>query len=90
MATVDRVLPWRRHQLAAPGASAAMGELAPLLAAYRRRHPKASISDINRAYRVASEAHRSQMRTSGESYQMHFEGDGWVVVQPYEESFVTP
>lgn len=27
-------------------------------------------------------------RTSGESYQMHFEGDGWVVVQPYEETFL--
>ena len=71
MATVDRVLPWRRNQLASPGASAATGELAPLLEAYRRRHPKASISDINRAYRVASEAHRSQMRRSGESYINH-------------------
>jgi len=28
-------------------------------------------------------------RTSGESYQMQFEGDGWVVIQPYEESFVS-
>ncbi|MEM9021433.1 MAG: AIM24 family protein [Planctomycetota bacterium] len=27
-------------------------------------------------------------RTSGESYQMQFEGDGWVVIQPYEESFL--
>jgi guanosine-3',5'-bis(diphosphate) 3'-pyrophosphohydrolase len=71
VATVDRVLPWRRQQLASPGASASTGELAPLLAAYRRRHPKASISDINRAYRVASEAHRSQMRGSGESYINH-------------------
>lgn len=26
-------------------------------------------------------------RTSGESYQMHFEGDGWVTIQPYEEGF---
>lgn len=26
-------------------------------------------------------------RTSGESYQMHFEGDGWVTIQPYEETF---
>jgi len=27
-------------------------------------------------------------RGSGESIQMHFEGDGWVVVQPYEEAAV--
>jgi len=27
-------------------------------------------------------------RASGESYQMLFEGEGWVVIQPYEESFV--
>lgn len=25
-------------------------------------------------------------RSSGESYQMQFKGDGWVVIQPYEES----
>jgi guanosine-3',5'-bis(diphosphate) 3'-pyrophosphohydrolase len=71
MATVDRVLPWRRHQPAAPGSTSSSGELAPLLATYRRRHPKASISDINRAYGVASQAHRSQMRKSGESYINH-------------------
>ena len=33
MATVDRVLPWRRHH-----APCRADELAPLLAAYRRRH----------------------------------------------------
>ncbi len=27
-------------------------------------------------------------RTSGESYQMHFEGDGWVVIQPFEEGIM--
>jgi len=27
-------------------------------------------------------------RESGESYQMQFEGEGWVVIQPYEESFL--
>ncbi len=70
MATVDRVLPWRRHQ-SSHAASTATGEIAPLLTTYRRRHPKASISDINRAYRVASDAHRSQMRRSGESYINH-------------------
>ena len=71
MATVDRVLPWRRHLASSSASTAATGELAPLLQTYRRRHPKASISDINRAYRVASDAHRSQMRKSGESYINH-------------------
>ncbi|MEM1167334.1 MAG: AIM24 family protein [Planctomycetota bacterium] len=28
-------------------------------------------------------------RGSGESFQMQFEGDGWVVVQPYEETYYT-
>jgi guanosine-3',5'-bis(diphosphate) 3'-pyrophosphohydrolase len=66
MATVDRVLPWRRHH-----ETAAVTELAPLLASYRRRHPKAPVATINRAYQMAAEAHRSQMRSSGESYINH-------------------
>lgn len=66
MGTVDRVLPWRRHSIAA-----ANSELAPLLSSYRRRHPKAPLATISRAYTVAAEAHRSQMRSSGESYINH-------------------
>lgn len=66
MATVDRVLPWRRHH-EQPAAS----ELGPLLASYRRRHPKAQVGMINRAYQVAAEAHRTQTRSSGESYINH-------------------
>lgn len=27
-------------------------------------------------------------RGSGESFQMKFDGDGWVVVQPYEEVYL--
>ncbi len=46
-------------------------ELAPLLAAYRRRHPKAPVATINRAYQVAAQAHQSQLRSSGESYINH-------------------
>jgi GTP pyrophosphokinase len=68
MGTVDRVLPWRRQQTASATSTA---ELAPLLATYRTRHPKRPINTINRAYRVAAEAHRSQMRGSGESYINH-------------------
>ena len=72
MATVDRVLPWRRHQPSSirvrPRRS---GRTRPAPRHLPPRHPKASISDINRAYRVASDAHRSQMRKSGESYINH-------------------
>ncbi len=65
MAAVDRVLPWRRHQ------NATAEELTPLLTAYRRRHPKASVAMINRAYETAKQAHQHQQRSSGESYINH-------------------
>ncbi|MEY3615675.1 MAG: pyrophosphokinae [Actinomycetota bacterium] len=65
MATGSRVLPWRRQQ------SATSHELTPLLAAYKRRHPKGSIASINRAYDTSREAHRHQTRTTGESYITH-------------------
>ena len=42
-----------------------------MLATYRRRHPKARVDMINRAYHMAAEAHRSQTRSSGESYINH-------------------
>jgi len=63
--TVDRVLPWRRH---APPPS---DEVAPLLSAYRDRHPKAPTGQIVRAYELAAEAHRTQFRKSGERYINH-------------------
>ncbi len=65
MPAVDRVLPWRRQQ------HATAQELTPLLTAYRRRHPKASVALINKAYETAREAHRHQSRGSGESYINH-------------------
>ncbi len=65
MAAVDSVLPWSRHQ------NATAEELTPLLTAYRRRHPKAPVAMINRAYETAKEAHRNQLRSSGESYINH-------------------
>ena len=65
MATVDRVLPWRR-QTAAPA-----DEVAPVVAAYRSRHPKASTTTITRAYEVAATAHAEQFRKSGERYINH-------------------
>ena len=65
MATVDRVLPWRRH---APIPSE---EIAPVVDAFKQRHPKASIGTIVRAYEVAAEAHGHQYRKSGEKYINH-------------------
>lgn len=65
MATADRVLPWRRHH------SAPIEEIAPLLTAYRRRHPKASVALVNKAYEAARIAHISQQRSSGEAYINH-------------------
>ena len=66
MATVDRVLPWRRHH-----ETAAASELTPLLASFRTYNRKARVDTINRAYHMAAEAHRSQTRSSGESYINH-------------------
>ncbi len=65
MPTVDRVLPWRRNER--PPAD----EVAPLLDAYRTRHPKAPTGLITRAYLAASDAHRGQTRRSGEPYIQH-------------------
>ena len=66
MATVDRVLPWRRSSDAA-----ASSELVPLLTSYRSYHPKGRVEVINRAYHMASQAHVNQRRSSGESYINH-------------------
>ncbi|MET0903266.1 MAG: bifunctional (p)ppGpp synthetase/guanosine-3',5'-bis(diphosphate) 3'-pyrophosphohydrolase [Acidimicrobiales bacterium] len=63
--TADRVLPWRRAER--PPAD----EVAPLLAAYRARHPKAPTTRISRAYLTSVEAHRGQYRRSGEPYIQH-------------------
>ncbi|WP_334142851.1 RelA/SpoT family protein [Rhabdothermincola sp.] len=65
MATVDRVLPWRRHS--APPSE----EVAPLVAAYREHHPRASTATIARACEAAAAAHRGQTRKSGEPYVTH-------------------
>jgi guanosine-3',5'-bis(diphosphate) 3'-pyrophosphohydrolase len=65
MPTVDRVLPWRRSER--PPAD----EVAPLLAAYRARHPKSPTARIARAYLTSAEAHRGQHRRSGEPYIQH-------------------
>jgi GTP pyrophosphokinase len=65
MPTVDRVLPWRRSER--PPAD----EVAPLLAAYKARHPKAATGLITQAYLMSADAHRGQNRKSGEAYIQH-------------------
>ncbi|MBO0693908.1 MAG: bifunctional (p)ppGpp synthetase/guanosine-3',5'-bis(diphosphate) 3'-pyrophosphohydrolase [Acidimicrobiaceae bacterium] len=64
VATVERVLPWRRQTQTSDA-------LAPLLSAYRTRHPKADPSLFVRAYEVAARAHEGQIRNSGEAYISH-------------------
>src|SRR5688500_3900210 len=64
MPTVDRVLPWRRGAVPAE-------EIAPLLATYRSRHPKAPTALISRAFAEAANAHTGQLRNSGEPYIEH-------------------
>ncbi|MHB1486631.1 MAG: HD domain-containing protein, partial [Acidimicrobiales bacterium] len=72
MATVDRVLPWRRQANAAGTAPARDPEaIAGLLASYRRRFPRADGAIITRAYDVAAQAHLGQMRSSGDAYITH-------------------
>src|SRR3954464_7823477 len=64
MATSARGLPPRRGAVPAE-------EIAPLLAAFRLRHPKAPTALIRRAYAEAANAHTGQLRNSGEPYIEH-------------------
>ena len=65
MATVDRVLPWRRHS--APASE----ELAPLLAAYHEHHSPSLGRHDHPGLRRARDAHDGQTRKSGEPYITH-------------------
>ena len=64
VATVERVLPWRRQVQTADA-------LTPLLTAFRDRHPKVETTSIIRAYEIAERAHEGQLRRSGEAYISH-------------------
>ena len=66
MATVTRVLPWRRGARRPTAA-----EIAPLLECYRQRHRDRSPDLIVQAFDVAAKAHEGQMRLSGEPYIRH-------------------
>jgi len=63
--TVDRVLPWRRPT------AVDIDPVAPVVRAYRDRHPKADAGRVQRAYRLAEKAHSGQLRKSGEPYIVH-------------------
>lgn len=65
MATVTRLLPWRRQQ------SSPDDEMAPVLQSFRRRHPKASTALMSKAFETARTAHSQQIRKSGEGYINH-------------------
>ncbi|MSX76154.1 MAG: RelA/SpoT family protein, partial [Actinobacteria bacterium] len=65
MATVTRVLPWRRHSQ--PPAM----EVQEIIEQYRKFHPKRSTEVISEAYRMAAGAHQGQLRRSGEPYITH-------------------
>ncbi|MGH9122295.1 MAG: RelA/SpoT family protein [Acidimicrobiales bacterium] len=64
VATVERVLPWRRQTQTADA-------LAPLLAAFRTRHQRDDTARIVRAYETAERVHDGQTRMSGEAYISH-------------------
>ena len=65
MATVTRVLPWRRHTQ--PPAM----EVQEIVEQYRRFHSKLPTESITEAYRVAAGSHKGQLRRSGEPYITH-------------------
>jgi GTP pyrophosphokinase len=64
VATVERVLPWRRQVQTADA-------LRPLLSAFRSRHPRDETAMIIRAYEASARAHQGQLRNSGEAYISH-------------------
>ena len=45
--------------------------ISPVLAEVRLHHPSISVSEIERAYEVAKQAHEGQQRKSGERYITH-------------------
>src|SRR5437763_2891430 len=72
MATVDKVLRWRRPAVS-PWRSTpeAVDELAPLLTLHRGHQPRADTDLIVRAYTLARAAHDGQVRRSGDPYIQH-------------------
>ena len=65
MVTVTRLLPWRRHS------GSPTDELSPVIASYKRRHPKSGTATMTKAFEIARHAHSLQKRKSGEGYINH-------------------
>lgn len=65
MATVTRLIPWRRQH------GPIDDHVTPILTSYRRRHPKESGNAMVKAFDVARLAHADQTRRSGEGYISH-------------------
>jgi len=65
MATMTRVLPWRRRP------REVVDETSALLTEFRAHHRRADTTMIERAYQVALAAHAGQTRKSGEPYIHH-------------------
>ncbi len=65
MATVTRVLPWRRHSQ--PPAM----EVQEIIGQFRKFHPRRPTDTITESYRLAAGAHQGQLRRSGEPYITH-------------------
>src|SRR5205807_10162680 len=72
MATVDRVLRWRRHTTAPMlPVTDVIDELTPVLEEFRAHHPGADERRIVAAYERAHLAHHDQVRRSGDPYIRH-------------------
>jgi len=65
VAVVERVLPWRRER------QAIVSEVASLVAGFDGPRRKEQIDLVQRAYKVAEQAHQGQRRKSGEPYITH-------------------
>src|SRR5436309_13831630 len=73
MATVDKVLRWRRPPMPLWRSTTPdpQDDLGPLLAIFKANQPRADMSLIIQAYEVARAAHEGQVRRSGDPYIQH-------------------
>src|SRR5947209_8269203 len=73
MATVDKVLRWRRPPMPLWRSTTPdpQDDLGPLLAVFKASQPRADTALITRAYEVARAAHEGQVRRSGDPYIQH-------------------
>jgi guanosine-3',5'-bis(diphosphate) 3'-pyrophosphohydrolase len=69
MATVDRVLSWRRHPAGTP--EPLPEPLSPVTDAYLERHPGGDPGPIVAAFKLAERSHRDQLRLSGDAFITH-------------------